>query len=110
MSDQIDEIRIVENPDENRFEIHTGGQLAGWAEYRLRPGRITFTHTEMDDRFQGRGLAGRLARGALDSARERDLRVIPLCPYIVGYIRKHPEYVPLVDDQHREHVRPPETE
>lgn len=101
MTDDRDDVRVVDVPDRGRFELRVDGELAGFAEYRLRPGRIVFTHTEVDDRFQGRGLAARLARAVLDSARERGLRVTPLCPYIARYIRRHPEYVPLVDDQHR---------
>jgi uncharacterized protein len=104
MTDEPGDVRVVDVPGRSRFEIRVEGELAGLAEYRMRPGRIVFTHTEVDDRFQGRGLAGRLARAALDSARDRGLQVAPLCPYIVRYIRRHPEYVPLVDDQHRAEV------
>ena len=96
-----DDVRVVDESERSRFEIRAGGELAGHAEYRLPPGRMVLTHTEVDDRFQGRGLAGRLARTALDSARERDLLVTPLCSYIADYIRKHPEYVSIVDEQHR---------
>ncbi|GJF06441.1 hypothetical protein PSD17_53880 [Pseudonocardia sp. D17] len=53
-----------------------------------------FTHTEVDDRFGGRGLGGVLARGALDAARARGLRVRPDCPFIRSWIEKHPEYSP----------------
>ncbi len=94
-------VRVVDDPEGSRFEVRVGDELAGHAEYRLRPGRMVLTHTEVDERFQGRGLAGRLARTALDAARDRELQVTPLCPYIADYIRKHPEYVPIVDDKHR---------
>lgn len=100
MNDSED-VQVVDVPEQSRFEIRAAGELAGHAEYRLRPDRMVLTHTEVDDRFRGRGLAGRLARTALDSARERDLRVTPLCPYIADYIRKHPEYVSIVDEKHR---------
>lgn len=103
MNDSED-VQVVDVPEQSRFEIRAAGELAGHAEYRLRPGRMVLTHTEVDDRFQGRGLAGRLARSALDAARERDLQVTPLCSYIADYIRKHPEYVPIVDDEHRSEV------
>lgn len=100
MSEPTD-VQVIDNPDMSRFEVRSGGRLAGRAEYRLRPGKIVLTHTEVDAAFEGRGLAGQLARGALDAARERGLRVVPLCPYIARYIRRHPEYVPLVDDRYR---------
>ena len=72
------------------------GALAGFAFYRLRPGRIVFVHTEIDDAYAGRGLGGQLARAALDAARARGLTVRPDCPFIKGWIAKHPEYADLV--------------
>lgn len=103
-------IVVTDASERSRFEVHFDGELAGFAEYRLRSDRIVFTHTEVDDRFQGHGLAGRLARHALDAARAAGLRVTPLCPYIAKWIGEHPEYVDLVDDAHRDLVswRPPE--
>lgn len=104
MDEHAHEVAVTDAPERSRFEITVDGELAGFAEYRLRPGRVVFTHTEVDDAHQGRGLAGRLAQAALDQVRDRGLQVIPLCPYIAAYIRKHPEYVELVDAEHRERV------
>lgn len=87
---------IIDAPERNRFEIHEDGQLAGFAVYRLEPGRITLVHTEIDDAFGGRGLGGKLARTALDTARERGLAVVPRCPFIRAWIEKHPDYADLV--------------
>src|SRR3954471_19325931 len=97
-----DQVLVADAPDRSRFEISAGGTLAGFAQYRLRPGRVVFTHTEIDDAHQGQGLAATLARAALDAVRDRGLQVTPLCPYIAGYIRKHPEYREIVDPEHRE--------
>src|SRR5438093_491740 len=91
-----DDIRVTDNPERHRFEVQVGDEVAGIAGYRLAPGQIVFTHTEIDPAFEGRGLAGRLAADALDSARQRGLAVVPRCPYIAGYIRRHPEYADLV--------------
>lgn len=104
MSERSDRAEVVDNPEQSRFELRVAGEMAGRAEYRLRPGRVVFTHTEVDPAFQGRGLAGRLARAALDAARDRGLQVTPLCPYIASYIRQHPEYLDLVDERHRAQV------
>lgn len=92
---------ILDVAEWSRFEIHVDGQLAGFAQYRLAPGRITFTHTEIDEAFEGRGLGSALARGALDAARERGLAVVPLCPFIRSWIAKHPDYVALVPEADR---------
>ena len=58
-------------------------------------------HSEIDDAYQGRGLASTLTRSALDDIRAKGLLVTPLCPYTASYIRKHPEYLGLVDERHR---------
>jgi uncharacterized protein len=98
------EVLVRDAPDRSRFEITVDGELAGFAEYRSRPGRIVFTHTEVDDPYQGHGLAGKLVRAALDRARRLGLEVTPLCPYVADYIRRHPEYADLVDERHRGQV------
>ncbi|HEY2205334.1 MAG TPA: GNAT family N-acetyltransferase [Pseudonocardia sp.] len=100
-TDRTTEILVRDAAGQSRFEITVDGELAGFSEYRSRPGRIVFTHTEVAERFQGRGLAGRLIRTALDTARRRGLEVTPLCPYVAEFIRRHPDYLDLVDDGHR---------
>jgi uncharacterized protein len=88
---------VVDNPDESRFEIRLDGERAGLAAYRLRKdGAIVFLHTEIDDAQEGKGLGGVLVRAALDSARERGLRVVPSCPFVRGWIERHPDYADLV--------------
>ena len=93
--------RVVDNPDESRFEIFDGEQRAGFAQYHRFRNEIAFIHTEIDPEFEGRGLASALARAALDDARERGLEVLPFCPFIRGWITKHPEYVDLVPQAQR---------
>jgi hypothetical protein len=91
------DVVVSDHPDRNRFEAHLDGELAGFAEYRLSPGRITFTHTEVDDAFEGRGVGSSLARGALDAvAADGGLEVRLLCPFIKGWIDKHPDYAHLL--------------
>jgi uncharacterized protein len=96
MADAAPAVRVVDNPGASRFDVYVGDELAGFAQYRLRPGRIVFTHTEVDDAFEGHGVGSALARGALDDARARGLRVTPLCPFIHAYIEGHDEYADLV--------------
>lgn len=98
---KADEISVVDNADRSRFEITIDGRMVGLADYVLRPGVMALTHTEVDEAYRGRGLAGRLVRAALDSARGHGLAVIPACPYVVDYIRRHPDDIGLVDERHR---------
>ncbi|MBP2707156.1 N-acetyltransferase [Microbispora sp. RL4-1S] len=91
---------VADNTEAHRYEITVDGVVAGFAEYRLRPGKIVFTHTEVRDEFEGRGLGSTLIRGALDAVRPSGLAVVPLCPFVARYIRRHPEYRDLVDPEH----------
>jgi hypothetical protein len=91
-----DSVTVFDVPEWGRFEIHVDGKLAGFAAYRIAPGTITFTHTEIDDAYGGRGLGGTLARAALDAARARGLAVVPQCPFIRRWIERHEDYQDLV--------------
>jgi predicted GNAT family acetyltransferase len=87
---------VRDNVAARRFELDADGALAV-ASYRLDGDTIAFTHTEVPPRLQGRGIASRLVRGALENARARGLRVRPLCSFVADYIRRHPEFQDLVD-------------
>lgn len=87
---------VTDHPDDDRYVANLDGQEAGYAAYAINGNVITFIHTEVDDRFEGHGIGSRLARTALDDARERGMRVRPLCPFIARYIREHAEYADLV--------------
>jgi uncharacterized protein len=89
-------VEIADRPAQERYEIRVDGRVAGVAQYRSRAGRIEFVHTEVDDRYEEQGLGGQLVAFALDDARSRGLEVLPLCPFVRGYIQRHPEYVDLV--------------
>ncbi|TML44581.1 MAG: N-acetyltransferase [Actinobacteria bacterium] len=90
------EAEVVHVPELSRYELRLGGRLIGHAAYRRRNGRIAYTHTEVDESCQGRGLGSRLAAVALADAARENLEVVPLCPFIAYYIERHPEYQQLV--------------
>ena len=94
-------ITVNDNSALERFEISVDGTVAGFAQYRLRPGLIAFVHTEIEEGFEGRGLASHLISEALESARTRNLAVLPFCPFVNAYIREHPEYLSLVPESYR---------
>jgi predicted GNAT family acetyltransferase len=87
---------VVDRPERHRFEILADGGVAGFTDYQLRPGEIMFTHTEIEEAYEGKGLGGVLVRHALDSARDRGLAVVPLCPFVREWISRHEDYLPLV--------------
>ena len=95
---------VTDNPAKSRYELHVGGELAGFVSYRIRGEAIDLMHTEVDPRFQGGGLASKLAQASLDDARARNMAVLPTCPYIRAWIRKHPDYAELVAADRRADV------
>lgn len=92
---------VTDNPAASQYELHVGSELAGVLVYRLHDATLSLQHTEIEPAFQGARLGGHLARGALDDARERGLAVLPFCPYMDSWIRKHPEYTDLVPQDRR---------
>lgn len=96
------QIAVSDNPAGERYEIRVDGEPAGLLQYRLRPGSIELVHTEIDEEFEGRGLGSRLISFALDDARDRGLAVLPFCPFVNDYIRRHRQYVALVPEDRRQ--------
>ncbi|SNS40060.1 hypothetical protein SAMN05443665_1003245 [Actinomadura meyerae] len=87
---------VTDNPGQSRYEITVDGELAGFVEYERGEGSVVFIHTEVDPAFEGKGIGGALARGALDDVRAKGQSVVPLCPFIKKWIGKHPDYQDLV--------------
>lgn len=83
---------IRRNPARHRFEAELDGQVAGFITYRERDGVLELVHTEVDERFEGRGVGGQLAREALEDARRQGQKVLPSCSFVAGWLRRHPEY------------------
>jgi predicted GNAT family acetyltransferase len=96
MAQPPDEIRIVDNPAEKRYEARLGDRVVGVSEYELDGDRLIFVHTEVDPTLEGKGVGGRLAAGALDDARARGLAVIAECPFISAYLKRHREYADIL--------------
>ena len=86
---------IINNAPAARYELHVGEHVA-FLSYQRRDGVIIFRHMEVPSDLEGRGLAGEIAAKALTDAREQHLKVVPRCPYVVSYIKRHPEYADLV--------------
>ena len=95
MGEAEEEIVVVDNPAEHRFEAKVEGRLA-IAEYMRYDSTIVFTHTEVPKEVQRRGVATALARGALEQARAQNLRVVARCQFIKRFIERHPEYQALL--------------
>jgi uncharacterized protein len=89
-------VEVVDNPGKGQFEVRVDGGLVGKAVYEVSGERVIFLHTEVDPEQQGQGIAQELAHQALDSVRASGRRVVPQCPFIASFIRRHPEYADLL--------------
>ena len=89
---------VRNNEAENRFEVELNGQLAQ-TQYIRRGQKILFTHTEVPPALEGQGVGNALARASLDYAKREGLRVVPLCPFVASFIKRHKEYQSLVEDE-----------
>lgn len=91
------DIEVRNLTQKHRYEAVVDGQVAGFTQYRLSDGVITFLHTEVDDAYDGQGVGSRLVRGALDDVRRnRSLKVVAECPFVKAYLDRHAEYADLV--------------
>jgi len=95
---RLNNVAVTQNEEAHRFELSING-LRSVLAYRLSPGRMVLLHTEVPQSLEGQGLAAKLTRYALDFAREKHLRVVPLCPYTSSFLRKHREYQDLVSPE-----------
>jgi predicted GNAT family acetyltransferase len=89
-------VTVSDRPNELRYEIEVDGEVAGFINYRREPGVYELVHTDVDPKWEGKGVGATLVRGALDDLRARGLKVRPYCPFVAAYIRRHPEYQDLV--------------
>jgi predicted GNAT family acetyltransferase len=96
MSDAAPENEVAHDTAAQQFRVGKG-EDAAVLQYRLTPGRITFPHTLVPEAFRGQGIAQKLARAGLEHAKAEGLGVVPICPFVQSYVKKHPEYQPLVE-------------
>lgn len=101
MSTSSAQVVVRDNPDESRYELLLDGDVVGEIRYRLRPDAIALVHTEVSASLEGRGLGAQLVRAVLEDLRARGLQIVPICPFVRSYIKRHPEYEDLVVERAR---------
>ncbi|MEE2060847.1 GNAT family N-acetyltransferase [Rhodococcus artemisiae] len=84
--------RIEHLPEQSRFALFVGDDLAAYADYSEVDGLRDFDHTVTEADFRGRGLAGLVVRHALDETREQGLKIGTSCSYVEKFVSEHPEY------------------
>jgi uncharacterized protein len=101
------ETSVVDNPHASRFELHVDGEMAGWLAYQRTADELSFTelHTDLSRAGQGLGLV--LVRQALDAVSAEGLSVLPVCPFVRDFIRRHPVYLDVVPVEQRQRFELP---
>ncbi|MFB8403240.1 GNAT family N-acetyltransferase [Streptomyces sp. NPDC055912] len=98
MTEQAATTPVVRRVDpRHRYEILVGDQRAGLTAYRDRDDRRVFFHTEIDDAYAGQGLASILVEQALTDVRASGMRIVPVCPYVAKFLKKHEEFADITD-------------
>jgi predicted GNAT family acetyltransferase len=95
MKPEYEELKLVKNEEKNRFELSVDG-FTSFIDYKERPGVITLIHTESPEELAGRGVATALVEKTLAYLEENSYELVPLCPYVFAYIKRHPEWIKLV--------------
>jgi predicted GNAT family acetyltransferase len=88
---------VSRNDAASRYEVAVEGKVAGHLGFYDHEGRMVLDLTRVDDAFAGQGLAGQLVRAALDDARARGVKVVPMCPYVSGWLSRNPNFEDVVD-------------
>ncbi|MBG0718781.1 N-acetyltransferase [Microbacterium sp. 2C] len=85
-----DDVKVVRSDEKERYEITVDGGVAGFAEFVLAsPGRVIYPHTEIDPAYGGRGLGSTLVGEAMADEARRGDTVIPVCPFVIKYLKTH---------------------
>ncbi|MAP54263.1 GNAT family N-acetyltransferase [Altibacter sp.] len=88
-------MEIIENKEKKRFET-TVEEKTSVIEYIRAQDKMYLTHTEVPDALEGQGIASSMAKHALEQIKEDGLKLVPLCPFIASYVKRHPEYKTLL--------------
>ena len=101
MQIKLDEVQVIHNPNQNRFEATVEGYPSR-LDYIQDGKNFVITHVGVHPELRGQGLAGHIVEAGLAYASEHELRVIPMCSYAASYIRRHPEYRELMNQERSE--------
>lgn len=93
------DVTVTHAPDSSRYEAHLDGELAGFIDYRAQGADgevLDLTHTEVFPQFGGQGIGSKLVQGTLDQIRESGRTIVPTCPFVATFVKRHPDYADLL--------------
>lgn len=91
---------IRDNAEHHQYELPVEGESAV-VTYNLSPPNLMITETLVPQHLEGRGIASRLAKHVIEDARERELLILPVCPFFAAYFQKHPDLADAVHPTYR---------
>ena len=100
MKPEFENINLVKNDENKRFELTVDGFTA-FIDFKERNDVITLIHTESPDELAGRGVATALIEKTLTYLEENDIVLVPLCPLVAAYIKRHPEWLRIVREDYK---------
>ena len=90
-------VKVQHVAERSRVEARADDdRVMGFSQYVVRDGAYVFFHTEVGSAFEGQGVGGRIAAGVMDFVRDSGTTIVPQCPFIAAYVRRHPEFQDLV--------------
>src|ERR1700754_1591816 len=95
MATKAENIAVVNNEAEERFQAKLGGKVA-YLQYHKGAGHIIFIHTEVPEEMEGKGIGSKLVKAGLEHAKTERVRIVAQCPFVASYIRRHQEYQSLL--------------
>ena len=97
MKEEYLNLSLVNNEANHRFEMKVGDYIA-FIEYKQTLNKITLIHTEVSPELEGKGAATAIIEKTLDYIEKNNFKLIPLCPLVVAYIKRHPDWKRIVDE------------
>lgn len=89
-------MKVINNKEQKRYELHVDGQIA-FVDYLIDNKNVLYlTHTETPVGLEGRGIASELIKQTLQDIKDKGEKMYPLCPFVIAYIRKNPEWNSIV--------------
>ncbi len=85
-------IEVVDNPQLSQYDALLDGECVGFAAYNKTPDGVLLPHVEVRVEHNGQGIGSELVKGVLEDIRRQGLSAVPLCPFVVDYVARHPEY------------------
>lgn len=92
---------LIDRPELKRFELEIEGETA-YVEYIINKVDVIYlTHTEVPQTLEGKGVASEMIKSVLNEIKSRELKLIPICPFVTSYLMRHPEWKSMLDENHR---------